>query len=504
LRIAGLPENAPPRPGTDHFRFAPGDLTNYAHLDDAEIVALHLWVGCRLRPTAIDESAHEVRLAKAPRRRLTETFAAKPFARYRVENARELLDAPGEWYCDRATGVLTYLPKSGESPESAAAVVPAVPQLLRLEGRPNAPVHHVTFRGLTFAHWERWPDRTDTCDTQAAADVPAGVHAEYARDCAFERCMVTRGGGYGLHLARGCRSCRVERCELTDLGAGGVKFGEMQVPKNDADLAAGNAITDCTIRDGGKVFPQAVGVWVGQSPDNRIAHNHIHHLTYSGVSVGWTWGYGPARAGGNVVEANRIHDIGAGLLSDMAGVHTLGSQPGTAIRGNVIHDVAAFQYGGWGVYFDEGSTGVVAEGNLVYRTTHGGFHQHYGKDNLVRNNVFACGRDAQVRRTRPEAHRSFTFERNVVYWTTGKLLDGRWDDGHVLMERNLYWRPGGDARFGTLTLAEWQAKGRDSGSLVADPLFMDPERDDFRLRPDSPAGRVGLVPPDWSRAGPRR
>jgi hypothetical protein len=115
----------------------------------------------------------------------------------------------------------------------------------------------------------------------------------------------------------------------------------------------------------------------------------------------------------------------------------------------------------------------------------------------------AQGRDAQLRRTREEPHRSFTLERNILYWRTGKLLDGRWDDGHFAMDHNLYWHTGGEARFGKLTLAEWQAKGHDQHSLIADPLFADPDRGDFRLRRDSPAERIGFRVPDWSKVGPR-
>src|SRR5581483_7519051 len=193
-------------------------------------------------------------------RRLTETSAAQPFARYYVENAPELLDEPGEWYLDRAGGVLSYLPKPGETPARTAAVVPACDALVRLAGRPEKGefIEHVSFRGLRFEHWERWPDRADPCDVQAAANVPAGISCEGARRCAFERCTVAHGSGYGLHLARGCRACRVDHCELFDLGAGGIQIGEMRIPAGDADLTAGNAVTDCHLHDLGRVFPQGV------------------------------------------------------------------------------------------------------------------------------------------------------------------------------------------------------------------------------------------------------
>jgi parallel beta-helix repeat protein len=98
------------------------------------------------------------------------------------------------------------------------------------------------------------------------------------------------------------------------------------------------------------------------------------------------------------------------------------------VRNNVVHHVEGHDKG-WGLYTDEGSIGIVLENNLVYRTTHGGFHQHYGRENIVRNNIFALGRDAQIVRSRDEAHRSFTFERNIVYYRTGDLSSYVWSGG---------------------------------------------------------------------------
>jgi hypothetical protein len=512
LRIEPEPA-APPdaasnrRRGQDRFRFAPGDIKAWDNLADVDVVAHHQWVGVRLAVKGVDETERVVTFEGRSRRPLREGGANGGMGRYFVENARELLDAPGEWYLDRKAGRLYYLPEPGEERERTEVIAPAAPGVLRLTGEPQSGrfVEHLIFRGLTFAHSEWWPARRDTVDMQAAVEVPGAVTGEGVRACRFETCTVAHVGSYALELGRGCSGNVVTGCRFFDLGGGGVKLGEMAIRPEGPERSAGNTVEDCTIRDGGRTFPQAVGVWVGQSADNVVAHNEISELNYTGISVGWTWGYGPALATGNRVEGNHVHDLGRGLLSDMGGVYTLGLQRGTVIRGNVFHDIAAFNYGGWGIYFDEGTTEIAAEDNLVYRTTHGGFHQHYGRDNTVRNNIFAFGRDAQIQRTRVEPHRSFTFERNLVFWEKGPLLAGRWTERNAEFDHNLYWRTEdpGSISFAGRSFEAWQGSGADAHSRIADPLFAAAGRADFAVRPDSPALALGFKPFATSGAGPR-
>ena len=55
-----------------------------------------------------------------------------------------------------------------------------------------------------------------------------------------------------------------------------------------------------------------------------------------------------------------------------------------------------------------------------------------------------------------------------------------------------HWIRTPPSRTQVLTLADWQAKGFDRHSVFADRLFQDPERGDYRLRPESPAIALGI------------
>ena len=102
---------------------------------------------------------------------------------------------------------------------------------------------------------------------------------------------------------------------------------------------------------------------------------------------------------------------------------------------------------------------------------------------------------AQIQRTRKEPHLSFTFEHNIVYWKEGKLLQGTWKDDQFHLDYNLYWQASGQPiQFVKESLEEWQKRGLDTHSLVADPLFADPEHGDFTLKPGSPAAKIGFQP----------
>ena len=489
------------------FKYRDGDIKKEWTGADAEVIALHKWIDLRQFIREVDETGHVVTLSGN-----ISPHVKEPNARYYIENAPDALDSPGEWHLDRKTGVLSYQAEADEDLNNAEVIAPFIQSaLLKAEGNFAAgkPVQHVVLRGLAFAHTDWTLPETGYLDTQAAVHVRGDILLEGAEDCRIEGCTFAHLGGYALELGKGCQRCQVVANEIYDIGAGGIRVGETARRQEPFEKNFGQVIADNHLHQLGRVFAPAVGVIIFQSGQNHVAHNHIHDLYYTAISVGWNWGYEETPCRENIIEFNHLHDVGQGTLSDMGGIYTLGIQKGTILRNNLIHDVNSYSYGGWGLYTDEGSTGILMENNVVYRCKSAGFHQHYGRDNVLRNNIFAFGAEHQLMRTREEEHTSFVFTNNIVYFDSGDLLGSNWKNEHYQMDYNLYFDARLDAsadtmKFGGASLADWRQRGHDVQSVIADPLFVDAKNSDFRLKADSPALRLGFKPIDFREVGVRK
>ncbi|MBI4978046.1 MAG: right-handed parallel beta-helix repeat-containing protein [Spirochaetes bacterium] len=487
----------------DAFRYSGDEFSSsWEGLIDVEVQVFHVWSTSRLRVAAIDGKSKSVAFTGPTFRNLS--FGS----RYQIENVKSELKKPGAWCLDASSGTFLYLPKPGETPANTEIIAPRLERVIEMKGdlSNKSYVEFVSFKGIVFTHANFQTPLQGWAVSQAEFSLPSGVVLEGTRDISFDGCRFTQMSANGLDLAAGTKRCRVERCEFVDLGGGGVKLGPVFDKTNDENITSHNIIRDCLIAHNGRHFPAACGIFLRYAHDNVIEHNDIYDSYYSGISAGWTWGSGPSPSSNNIIAYNHIFDVMQNVLTDGAGIYTLGSSPGTVIRGNHIHDVEGVPWA-VGIYLDQGTSHTLAEDNLVYRiTTHAyNLNADGGRSNIARNNIFGPILDEKApmfRRGKNDPYWGFLITTNIIYWDKGVLATEAWTTDSVYFNANVYWNSAGNPfMMKDKTFAEWQGAGFDAHSVVADPKFMDPAKDDWRLQPSSPALALGFKPFDYTKAG---
>ncbi len=514
------------------FRFKPGEIRqDWTNLGDVEVVVLQFWTEARLFIERIDAATHAVFFTGSSFRPLDWSKG------YYIDNVFEGLSEPGEWYLNRKTGALSYWPLPGEDISKAEVVTPIAEELVRFQGKVDSRkfVEHITLRDLHFSHtawmvpekgyaypqaevaspaFPYWssPSETPVQHPQSSQQLPAALFLEGARNCKLENNEISHLGAWGIELGRGCKQNGICGNLISDVGGGAIKIGEPIYREEDLEVASHNVVTDNIIADGCATYMAPPAIWVGQSGFNEITHNEIRGAWEWAISIGWVWNYlPPTRSRNNIVEYNHIHHLGHSALGTHGAIYTLGLSPGTCIRHNLIHDIAG---GGTGIIHDNGSSAILTEYNVVCRTDAGGLGVNFNVlGAVIQNNIFALGKQAQMSRygdlpnvPTPPPNSNFLY-RNIFYWKEGALYsDKKWLNFDLIQDYSLYYEASGrPVKFLEYDFEAWKTKGSflDQHSVVADPLFIDAENGDFRLKPDSPALKLGFEQIDIRNVGPR-
>jgi hypothetical protein len=367
------------------FSLNPEGLMDWKSVGDVEVVVFCNWEITRKRLERVDPKSGVVILAPPHAPMKAEALRPGPGRWCYFENARAMLDQPGEWYLDRATGILNYKPRPGEELAQARVTAPRLACLVKVKGTPERPVRNLHFRGLHFAHTDWTLPKHGYVGMQAChysvgqgeEDQEGGdrwpvingaIQVEDAVRVTVEDGSVSHLGSSGIQIGPRCRNCAVQGNVLADIAGNGVMVSgpnaEAEVPVDVR--VCNNHVYDCGIGQAG-----AVGIWVGFARGTVVAHNLVHGLPYTGISVGWQWNPKPSACRANRIEYNHVYDV-MNRLCDGGCIYTLGYQPDTVIRGNHLHGVKrnplAQGAPNNGMFIDEGSKGYLFEQNVIYST----------------------------------------------------------------------------------------------------------------------------------------
>lgn len=338
-------------------------------------------------------------------------------------NTPELIDQPGEWYQDYPNGKIYYYPREGENMQTAEAFVPVLSKIVMAEGSNERPLSNITFNGITFEHsaWTKpsheglvtlqggfamidaykllepgLPEKAEL-ENQAWIERPqSAISINHASGMNFTNCTFKHLSATALDYETACHSSIINGCTIEDIGGNGIMIGtfpdkgfETHVPYSpmvEADMCHNITVSNCHLSNAANEDWGAVGIAAGYVRDVTIDHNHVHHLPYSGICVGWGWTALESGMRNNHITNNDVHDF-ALMLYDAGGIYTLSNQPGSSITGNKIYNIGKSPYAtndrAFEIYFDEATDGFTVKDNIC--TGHFGYNKP-GPAMVIENN----------------------------------------------------------------------------------------------------------------------
>lgn len=504
-RFPNYDENNPYRGGfkytansnnsTTVFYYAPGDIS----LTSPTGVEVHIFPGGVAGSfmeitslTTIDKTNNKITISGSEA-----TYGIKTGDRYFIENSIELLDAPGEWFLNTATGLLTYYSSSGFSSQSEV-IAPSVTRLLEFAGTTSyLQLNGLTFRGTDFSH-------SDGCDGFSMC-YSGVITYENAVGCVIQNCKFSNIGRNAVYIGSG-RNNKITKNTIRDSAEGGI-----HIYNTSNSEVSYNSIQDC-----GLVYKHVAAIVLSDSATsgNSISHNDINNITRYGISL-----KGPGS--NNVIEYNRIQNTSTETY-DTGGIEVTQHDPsfnsGSIIRNNIVADTIGYSsiagtpdYLSWGIYLDSYAGGYSVYNNIVYRNSSGGVMIQGGKNNSIRNNVLANSSGANMWITNYNSNSTGNIvEKNIIYLSNVNvwaIYTETLGASTISFDNNLYYCPGHTKSEiiikspGMGTVAKWQSAGYDVHSLFVDPLFVNPSNYDYTLQAGSQAFSLGFQQIDTSSIG---
>ncbi|EMI22965.1 PDZ/DHR/GLGF domain protein [Rhodopirellula maiorica SM1] len=437
-----------------------------------------------------------------------------------VENIFEELDAAGEWFHDASSSTLYYQPAADVNLDTAKVEVVRLRHLIEINGSEANPVHHMTFQGFTVRHAARtFMDskepllRSDWTIYRGGAILLTGTEQIQILDTEFDQV-----GGNAVFASNYNRDVLVQGCHIHDTGASGVCFvGDPDAVRDPLfeygqtnDLSkidrtvgpktnnypADCVVDDCLIHGIGRVERQPAGVQISMAQDITVRDCSIYDTARAGINVSeGTWG-------GHLIQRCDVfdtvletHDHGSfnswgrdrywrrdSLTTSQKAVDEDPQLPFLdAMKTTVIRDSRWRCDHGWDIDLDDGSSNYDIYNNLLlnkglklregfrrhaYNNVMpvGWFHPHVwfqGSNDRVYSNIFS-NRHSPARMSRPYTRGETMVDRNFFATTNPEVLD---------FSKRLGW---------------------DANSLLGDPMYVDPENGDFRVKEGSPALKVGF------------